>query len=77
MKHSELRKMISPGFSPPTLRSQGYIIMGYVNTLVKQIQERSGQPLDMNRWFLWFTFDVITDLVFGESLKNVERGELH
>ncbi|KAF4545103.1 Cytochrome P450 [Lasiodiplodia theobromae] len=75
VKHSELRKMISPGFSPPTLRSQGYIIMGYVNTLVKQIQERSGQPLDMNRWFLWFTFDVITDLVFGESLKNVERGE--
>ncbi|KAH7044497.1 cytochrome P450 monooxygenase-like protein [Macrophomina phaseolina] len=75
VKHHELRKMISPGFSPPTLKSQGYIIAGYVNTLVQQIQERSGQPLEMNRWFLWFTFDVITDLVFGESLKNVERGE--
>lgn len=69
-QHSRLRRQMAPGFSEKTIRDNEPIIRGYVDLLLQRLRENSSngqQPLVISDWFNYTTFDIIGDLVFGES----------
>lgn len=87
--HGRLRRQLAHGFSERALREQESIIGSYVNLLVKRLHEHcvdrdhvdsvTGQSakkaVDMKTWYNWTTFDIIGDLVFGESFGSLERAK--
>ncbi|KAJ5113438.1 hypothetical protein N7456_001972 [Penicillium angulare] len=87
--HGRLRRQLAYGFSERALREQEDIIGSYVSLLVRRLHEHCVEPdrkdpvtglaatakLDMKKWYNWTTFDVIGDLVFGESFGNLERAK--
>lgn len=76
-EHARYRRLYSPGFSLRSLREQEPLIQGYVNGFVNGITQACEQgetPVDMVQWFNFVTFDIIGDLVFGESFGCLENG---
>lgn len=69
--HTRMRRNLSHAFSDKALRAQEPLIQTYVNLLVERLQEvcEEGRGVvDMTRWYNYATFDIITDLTFGEPL---------
>ena len=87
--HGRLRRQLAHGFSERALREQEPLIGSYMDLLVKRLREHcvdrdrvdptTGLParrkLDIKTWYNWTTFDVIGDLVFGESFGSLERAK--
>ena len=75
--HAAMRKTLSHGFSVSALAGQEDRVQDYVNLLINQIDQRfTGQtPGDMEKWYNYFTFDVIGDFVFGEPFGCLESGK--
>ncbi|PGH23917.1 hypothetical protein AJ80_01979 [Polytolypa hystricis UAMH7299] len=74
-RHSHLRYMMSHGFSEQALGAQEPTIQKYVDMFLKGLRDQShgGQePVDM-----FFTFDLIGDLAFGESFGCLETSSYH
>jgi len=53
------------------------IIQTYIALLVNRIQDLNGQAIDICNLYNCLTFDVIGDLVFGESFGSLEDTTLH
>jgi len=89
--HTVLRRQMAHGFSDKSMRGQEPIIGSYVNLLIRRLKERAIDPdrrhpvtgelyrrrLDMTMWYNWTTFDIISDLAFGEPLGCLDRGVQH
>ncbi|KZL65619.1 cytochrome P450 monooxygenase [Colletotrichum tofieldiae] len=75
--HQGIRKLLSPGFSASTLRTQSDIVIRHINSLIDQMSKRGNTPqgMDVSQWYMWLAFDVIADLSFGEELGTVEMGQ--
>jgi hypothetical protein len=69
--HSRMRRNLSNAFSDKALKKQEGLVQGFVDLLVQrlhdQVQEGT-KAVDIMRWYNYTTFDVITDLTFGEPL---------
>ncbi|KAJ4303218.1 hypothetical protein N0V90_002111 [Kalmusia sp. IMI 367209] len=75
--HSRMRKNLSHAFSDRALRDQETLVQDLVNLLVSRLHEEAeaGKDVDIMMWYNYTTFDVITDLTFGEPLGNLrDRG---
>ncbi len=59
------------------MREQEPIIRGYIDKFIVKLHENAGQPLDMCKWYNFVSFDLIGDLVFGESFQCLEENKLH
>ncbi len=61
------------------MREQEPLISNYIDLLITKlgILALAGNEIDMSAWFNFLTFDVIGDLVFGESFECLESAELH
>lgn len=70
-QHSRLRRQMATGFSEKSMRDQEPIIRGYIDLLLQKLREKSNdsQPVVISDWFNYTTFDIIGDLVFGESFE--------
>jgi hypothetical protein len=45
--------------------------------MAKDNRDKDGENgIDIFKWLNFVTFDVVTDLAFGESFKTVETGEI-
>lgn len=77
--HARMRRNLSHAFSDKALRSQESLIQEYVNLLVRQLDERAEAkiPIDIMRWYNYTTFDIITDLAFGEPLYCLRDDRYH
>ena len=51
----------------------GYLIFGVID----QIGKLGGDGIDLNMWFNLMTFDVIGELMFGESFGGAASGRMH
>lgn len=82
--HTLIRRHLALGFSDRSMRAQEGLVRGYVDLLVRRIEERctrvdpttgalERRPLDLRTWYNWTTFDVIGDLCFGESFGMLEN----
>lgn len=45
--------------------------------MVGKIKESESNPVNVSRLFYLYSFDVMSDLAFGESLKMLENDEYH
>lgn len=76
--HARIRKLTAHAFSEVALREQLPLIASHLHKFVHQIKQRAseteGGKVDLNEWFNYLSFDVVTDLSFGESLGALKRG---
>ncbi len=71
------------------MREQEPIIGGYVDLLISQLHKHridpdqkdpktgleAKRPVNLVEWYNWTTFDVISDLAFGEPFGSLARGK--
>ncbi|KAF5641179.1 cytochrome p450 [Fusarium sp. NRRL 25303] len=75
-----VRRALQPGFSERSRRDQEPIIMTYIDLLIQRLREKCGDgtaPLDMVSWYEFTTFDIQSDLAFGETLGCLEESHYH
>lgn len=77
--HTYQRHLLSSAFSAQGMKRQEPLIRHHVDHLFRSFQEHCimGKPIDLAKWFNFFSFDIIGDLSFGESFGNMERMNYH
>lgn len=80
--HARQRRIFAHAFSDKTLKEQESLIAQYVELLIKALQRLNKRKrrsekvdIDMVKLFNFTTFDVMGDLMFGESLHMLRDGE--
>ncbi|KAI0882407.1 putative cytochrome P450 [Annulohypoxylon maeteangense] len=79
-EHSRFRRALSHGFSDSAMRQQEPMISRYVDLLLKRLHEECGDgenKLNIEAWYNWTTFDIVGDLVFGQSFRCLENIHYH
>lgn len=61
----------------PALHNYEDRVISHALELVRQIQARSDQPINVSAWFNYFSFDVMGDLAFGKSFDMLKSGTTH
>ena len=70
VEHSKMRKLLSHAFSERSLKEQEFLVAEIVDQLMEQLGKEgapTGPGIDLVYWFNLATFDVITNLAFGEA----------
>ena len=77
--HARIRRQLSHAFSERALREQEDLITGYINLLIEKLTgtAESGAKVDLVKWYNFATFDIISDLAFGESFHSLKNGVYH
>ncbi|KAL8822793.1 MAG: hypothetical protein Q9191_006478 [Dirinaria sp. TL-2023a] len=75
--HEARRKIWDRGFSMRALRDYESRITKYTEQLVSGIRQRVGQVVNASDWFLYYGFDVMGDLAFGQSFEMLVHGQEH
>ncbi|KAK8119161.1 Cytochrome P450 monooxygenase alt3 [Apiospora kogelbergensis] len=83
-KHARLRRAVAPAFSERALREQEGFLQLYTGKLMAQLrrccravdkEDDGSGPQDMMRWFNLFTFDVMSDLAFGQAVGCLDNAD--
>ncbi|PGG95903.1 hypothetical protein AJ79_09813 [Helicocarpus griseus UAMH5409] len=77
--HARIRRQLSHAFSEKALREQEGLIMAYFDVLMEKLADvaATGGKVDMVKWYNFTTFDIVSDLAFGESFSSLNNGEYH
>ncbi|KAI9725830.1 MAG: hypothetical protein M1828_002459 [Chrysothrix sp. TS-e1954] len=79
--HARQRSTINHAFSDKALKDQEPLIRGYVDLLLKKLQETTDDafspPIDLVRWFEFVAFDIIGDLAFSTHFDCLESSDHH
>ncbi|KAJ3519244.1 hypothetical protein NM208_g14199 [Fusarium decemcellulare] len=77
--HRRQRRLISHAFSKAALKEQESYIQHYLDLLMTRLGENAaaGRPMDVTRWFNFFTFDLIGELAFGDPFYSLEKSDYH
>lgn len=75
--HDKRRRIWSPAFSDKALRGYETRIHPYTEQLREKLLSFDGKPVDVSKWFNFFSFDVMGDLAFGESFDMLSAGKEH
>jgi tryprostatin B 6-hydroxylase len=67
----------SPAFSDKALRGYETRIATYNDALFRQLSETDGKPVNVSKWFNYYSFDVMGNLAFGEDFGMLQNGEEH
>jgi cytochrome P450 len=79
-EHSRFRRALSHGFSDAAMRKQEPEIVKYVDLLMERLHQECGngaKKLNIEAWFNWTTFDVVGNLVFGQSFNCLQDANYH
>ncbi|OGM45572.1 cytochrome P450 monooxygenase [Aspergillus bombycis] len=80
-RHGYLRRQMSHGFSEKSMREQEDTIRHYADLMISYLStQANGQKenvVDFTRWYNYFTFDVMGQLVFGESFNCLQSSDFH
>ncbi|KAI1205002.1 cytochrome P450 [Annulohypoxylon truncatum] len=79
-RHGRLRRLLSHGFSEKAMREQEATIQQYISIFIQRLRElcqQGDEPVDMVKWYNFFTFDVIGDLAFGDSFGCLATSTYH
>jgi cytochrome P450 len=74
-EHARMRKLFNPAFSERALRKQQPIFQGYADQLISKLRSHLDEEIDLVRMFNFTTFDIMSELAFGESLNMLQRNE--
>ncbi len=75
--HDQRRRIWSPAFSDKAIRGYEERTKTYRNQLISQLETFNGQPVNVTKWFNYYTFDTMGDLAFGSSFKMLKTNEEH
>ncbi|KAF4478116.1 Trichothecene C-15 hydroxylase [Colletotrichum fructicola Nara gc5] len=78
--HSRMRRVLSHGFSMQAILDQQPLISVYVDLFIRRLHEhcKNGtSPVDMVTWYNRVTFDIISDLSWGEPLGCLAKQQDH
>ncbi|KAF5863921.1 hypothetical protein ETB97_009028 [Aspergillus alliaceus] len=75
VEHARRRKVWDQGFSSRALRNYEPRVTHYTNQLIHAIEQRLESPIDVSRWFNYYSFDVMGDLSFGKSFNMLIDGK--
>ncbi|OAA59701.1 isotrichodermin C-15 hydroxylase [Niveomyces insectorum RCEF 264] len=73
-EHAQIRRSISRGFSDKALRDQEPMIVRHIDRLIERLTERCDggkTAVELEKWYIWATFDIIGDLVFGQDFESL------
>jgi cytochrome P450 len=75
--HAKQRRLIAHAFSDRAIKEQEPLLQQYVDLLIKRLRETAATKsrANMMDWYSFTTFDIMADLTFGESMKQLEKGE--
>ncbi|KAF3402577.1 hypothetical protein DPV78_004756 [Talaromyces pinophilus] len=73
--HARRRKAWDRGFSSKSLRDYEERVTKYAAQLLSVVADNVGQPIEMSRWFNYYSFDIIGDLTFGKSFDMLITGK--
>lgn len=76
-EHQAKRKLLAHVFAQKTIANLEPVIWDTVATLVSQVEKAVAEqsPINMRRYLNYFTIDVFSRLLYGESLGCLERGD--
>lgn len=76
-RHSRLRRAINPAFSERAIREQEVFLQLYSDKLVSCLlrDAKKGEAVDILRWVHLTTFDVISDLAFGQPAGCLDNAD--
>lgn len=79
--HKRMRATLVNGFSDKALRSQEPIIETYASQLIMRLRREAKKDadsvVDIGKFYGYATFDIITDLSFGDSFHGLEGENEH
>ncbi|CZR64603.1 related to pisatin demethylase cytochrome P450 [Phialocephala subalpina] len=75
--HAKRRKVWDRAFNSKALKDYENRVVGHADQLVKQLQARSGEPVDGSLWMNFYAFDVMGDIAFGKTFDMLATGEKH
>lgn len=78
-RHGEMKKALSSGFSTKALEKQEYLVHMCVDKFVEAVGRLGStrKGVNMTDWYEMVGFDIMGELVFGESFHSIEQGEPH
>ncbi|RPB04471.1 putative cytochrome P450 [Choiromyces venosus 120613-1] len=83
IKHSEIRRLLSHGFSPRAVGEQEAYVHEYVDRFIQKVniyatkKDSPEEGEEMTKWYSFLTFDIIGDLAFGEPFGSLDDGRPH
>lgn len=80
--HARFLKALGGAFLEKAIRAQEPIIKQYVDVLMAKLgdeieKERGEAVVDVVAWFNYATFDIFSDLGWGQSFYGLEKQEYH
>ncbi|KAL3442746.1 cytochrome P450 monooxygenase [Aspergillus insuetus] len=74
-EHARRRKVWDQGFSSRALRDYEPRVSHYTNQLIDAIGKNVGRPMNMAKWFNYYSFDVMGDMAFGKPFDMLIDGK--
>jgi cytochrome P450 len=71
------RRNFEPAFSEQSMRNQEPLIRVYIDLLITKLRGKVDQKINIADWYKFTTFDVMGDLVFGQSFDCLQRANLN
>ena len=73
------RKALLPAFSRQNLIDMEPVIRMHLERFLEWLSkfDKEGKPVDVFKWFRYLTFDVITDIAFGQQIGMLKAEDTH
>lgn len=76
ISHARQRKLVSNAFSDKALTEQEHLLKSHVGMLIQRLKEKSSDKsdsgVDILEWYNFTSFDIMSELAFGESLGQLK-----
>ncbi|KAI0155737.1 cytochrome P450 [Pestalotiopsis sp. NC0098] len=81
-EHARMRRAAGVGFSDRVLREMEPLIQTSISLLIRRLKDQCESPnykfmTDISAWYNFTTFDLISNLVMGESYQCLENADYH
>lgn len=76
-QHDRRRRVWSQAFGDQALKGYDQRMQKYRDLLFDKIAASDGQPMNMTKWFHFYSFDVMGDLAFGKPFDMLETSHSH
>jgi cytochrome P450 len=78
--HARYRRILNPCFAEKATKTYEPTIRENVDKMVAKLStivEKVNASIDVTKWFQWLTFDMVTDVCWGESFECVDEEKSH
>ncbi|KAJ7685747.1 cytochrome P450 [Mycena polygramma] len=75
--HAEARKAWNTPFTPAAIKGYEPLLIRRVTQLMEALRAEKNDAIDISRWFSFFSFDFMGDMVFGGGFELMSEGDKH